>query len=212
MKKLSLSIILIICFILNSSSQPSLIKTQISKIFFGVDLPITRFDLREKLNSSINLYNYKENEYSNTDFDGIEVKFKSNPVLGFTQSSIDKIIRCNFKKGYDRSEVISMDLWYNIKDITYSRSQINEIINKFKSISYKIEKEIKYDDELRKNKIGEDYFIYSTLKNYNNNNHYLRLSFSYFKENHKDEQNVIYELPNGDYIFLTVVVLSNYIM
>lgn len=208
MKKIKLLFIFILVGVI-TYSQPSVIKNKLSQIFYGVDFPLTRFDIREKFNSSINLYEYKEIEPSNYDYDNVGVKLKNNPILGFTQKSTNKYLDVSFKKGYDRSDLISMYLWYKIEDVNFSRNQLNELIKIFKPISYKIDKQDVFEENNKNNKIGEDYFIYSTQSNYNRNNHCIRLSYVYFKENHIINQNSTYELSNGEYYWLTIVVLSN---
>jgi hypothetical protein len=208
MKKVYL-LLLTCSFIINGYSQPSVIKNKLSQIFYGVDFPLTRFDIREKFNGSNNLYEYKEIEPSNYDYDNVEVKLKNNPILGFTQKSTNKYLDISFKKGYDRSDLINMSLWYKIEDVNFSRNQLNEVIKIFKPISYKIVKQDVFKENNKSIKIGEDYFIFSTQSNYNRNNHCIRLSYVYFKENHIVNQNSTYELSNGEYYWLTIVVLSN---
>ncbi len=210
MKKIIL--LLFTClFLLNSYSQPLLIKKELSKIFFGVNLPITRFDVREKLNSNINLYNYKEISYPVTDFeDQIEVDFKNNPILSYTQSSINKSVSVPFKKGYDKSTMMSMSLWYKLSDISLSRNQFDEMIKIFKPISYKIVKENRYeDDDSNKKKIGEVVFIFSSPNSFNKFENCILILFDYFKEEHKIEPNHIFEIPNGEYIKLDLTLFSS---
>ena len=210
MKKFNL-LLLSVLFVINCYSQPSLIKKEISKIFFGVNFPLTRFDIREKFNGSINLFDYKELNYSNTDYDDCEVKFKNNPVLSYTQSSVDKYFSVRFNKGYDMGEFISLYMYYKIKDVTFCRNQLNELIKKFKLISYKVDKEDKYEnDDINKKKIGENYFIYSTLSNYKKNNHCIFLDFVYRKVDNPYKENTTYTTPNGEYYIIRLTTYPQY--
>ena len=199
MKKI-IFLFFLIFVVLNLYSQPSLIKKQLSKMFFGVNFPLTRFDVREKFNSSINLFEYKEWIFPNSDYDDYMVKFKNNPLLSYTQSSTDRSISVNFKNGYDKSNNISMDMWYKIQDVSLCRNQLNEVINLFKSISYKVIEQDRYeDDDQNKKKIGEEYFIFSTLSNYKKNNHCIIISFDYHKVDNPYKENTTYTTPNGEY-------------
>jgi hypothetical protein len=208
MKRVYLTYVFLL-LVFTSFCQPTLIKNKVSQIFYGVTFPITRFDIREKFNSSLNLYDYEEYDISNTDYDVVDVKIKNNPILGYTQSSINKKIKVEFKKGYDRSNIISMSLWYKIENVSLSRNQLNELVKIFKPISYKIEKQDSFDDN--NNKIGEDYFVYSTKSNFEKNKHCIFFNLEFRKEEHKIEKNVTYQLPNGDYYWIKFMYNNDYL-
>ena len=125
MKKISL-LLFSGLFLIEGFSQPIVIRSKLSKIFFGINLPTTRFDVREKLNSNNNLFGYEEYNYSNTDYDEFQASFKSNPILNYTQNSIKKKVSVPFKRASDKSEIMQMSLWYRMADIVFSRKQLDE--------------------------------------------------------------------------------------
>jgi hypothetical protein len=119
MKKINL-LIFFGLFLLEGFSQTSVIRSKLSKIYFGINLPITRFDAREKLNSNDKLFGYKEYNFSNTDYDEFQAYFTGNPFLSYTQNAITKSISVPFKKVNDKSEIMQMYFYYNLSDIIFS--------------------------------------------------------------------------------------------
>jgi hypothetical protein len=209
MKKISL-LLFSGLFLLEGFSQPRVIKSKLSKIFFGINLPTTRFDVREKLNSNNNLFGYEEYNYSNTDYDDLQAYFTSNPILSYTQNAMKKSISVPFKKDNDKSEIMQMYFYYQLSDIIFSRKQLDEIIKIFTPISYKIIKDNKYENDDRNGKkIGEVYFIYSSVNSYKKNENFIIIFFEYRKIENIIEKNHTYELPNGEYCFLDITVFSD---
>lgn len=108
--------------------QISSIRKNIKELYFEIDFPISKYDLRKKIHSNENFYNISESKYEKSDV--IMGDFTQNYKLSYTRNA-DRFIVFWYEDGSDENYCTSIELDYNFKNIAEATKQFNEIIGFF---------------------------------------------------------------------------------
>ena len=144
------------------------IKPRLKEILFDLSIPSSKYNLRKLLHSSNNFSNIYES--IDEKYDIINADFKENFRLSFLKTSSENSASFWFNKGTDINFSFSFTLKYLPKNVNDCTNQYNEIINLFKSVSYKSTNEPWIDNNVQR---GEWFSAYSSLNKYQRGKAYL---------------------------------------
>lgn len=175
MKKLVL-VLLILSISFNCLSQITLIRKQLKELFFELDFPISKYEVRKYLRSD-NYWNFTEINL-NDKHDVLYGSFIQNYRLGYCKYSDERQLDFWFKKSTDQNYCIGIELRFLESEQEKAFLQLDEIINLFRPISYKIE-------IVGKKNLGKDtnywMYFYSSANSFNQKKAYLTLNLKYVK-------------------------------
>ena len=133
MKKTTL--LLVIYFIaLSGFAQITAIKKQLSELYFEINFPVSKYDIRKLMNSE-NFSKFSEGNIKANDV--LISNFNYNYKLQYYRQAYEKQFTFWFSKGTDKNYCTGIDLRFSEMDKSYAYKQYDELISFFKNISYK---------------------------------------------------------------------------
>ncbi len=167
---------LLLCLIMNCiEGQISSIKKNLKELFYEINFPTTKYDLRKMINSNENFSNFFEANPDNK-YDIFHAAFSKNYKLSYISKAKDRQFDYWFYEGTDKNYCVGLVLKYSPENVEECSKQYNELAGFFKGFSFKTE-QIPFLVE--ETKVGDLLYLYSSTKSYHDNNPYLIISMRY---------------------------------
>ncbi len=110
-----------------SFGQITKIKQQLKQVFFELDIPSTKYDVRKMLHSSDNFFDLSESTLG--DYDMMDATFTNNLKLSYISNATRRLIQFWYYKGTDNIHSFSYDIHYKTKYVENCSQQSKELIN-----------------------------------------------------------------------------------
>ena len=175
LKKLFLRLFYIILIsnsylIQSSYGQISKAKLLLNQLYFDVPTSPEKFDIRRIINRSENFYGYREPDTTRTSY--VAINFEENKNMTFLGHENSMLIFFNPDGSFDQIAIKSI---YEKNEISKCENQVEQILSKFKPISYKTSKIYNTNWENKMN--GRGYSFFSSLKLFQKNQPYAQISY-----------------------------------
>lgn len=176
MKQRTFLIVFVLLIIEPCIGQISLVKKNLSELFFEIHVSPTKFDVRKVFHSDDNFFNYGGDDLG--EYETISAKFKRNLKLSYLGRD-DKSIIFWFNEGTEISDSRKIYTEYFSDEYNLCLKQLNELFSIFNRCSFKSEKTLITNS--KEEKSGEGWDFYSSEKSFKDEKPYLNIHYRYIK-------------------------------
>ncbi len=159
-----------------SSSQVSIVRKNVSELFFGIQELPSKFDVRKLIHSDENFYGHGGWDYGN--YETITTQFRHNSKLSNLGRDTKHLI-FRFDDGSEISNSRKISTEYFVDEFSLCLKQMEELFSVFDKCATGYSESVFRNIKGEKN--GEGWDFYSSEESYTEKKAFLTLLYRYFK-------------------------------